>query len=74
MSEEGGYTSFTFKRKIILNDEDDFKITSDTVRILWSWNDVDPSDGGGAQYHGANRGIVISFIIFQGFSAWFQIH
>ena len=59
MKEENGFTSYTFKRKLVLPDPDDFTITGDTVRVLWAWNDDDPLDDESAMYHQTNRGILI---------------
>ena len=57
MKEENGYTSVTFKRQLVLPDADDFTITADNaVKVLWAWNDNDPSGDNGVGYH-SNRGM-----------------
>ena len=51
---------------ISLQGDDDYTLTRDTVRVIWAWNDRDPSnDQSGASYHGANRGRYLSSFNFQ---------
>eukprot|EP00058_Branchiostoma_floridae_P016323 XP_002601811.1 hypothetical protein BRAFLDRAFT_279157 [Branchiostoma floridae] len=58
--ENGTHTVLRFRRRLRPCDTtEDREITEDTLRIIWSFNDVDPValDGpDGPQYHGSNRG------------------
>ncbi|XP_064398231.1 DBH-like monooxygenase protein 1 homolog [Halichondria panicea] len=57
--QENGFTVLAFRRNWTTCDQQDRDINTDTARIIFSWNDVDPvsDDPTSATYHGRqNRG------------------
>ncbi|XP_071959950.1 DBH-like monooxygenase protein 1 homolog [Antedon mediterranea] len=57
-SEADGLTTIGYQRKLVTCDVNDYDITSDTVRVMWSYHPDDPDDGQTAVYHGPQwRGV-----------------
>jgi hypothetical protein len=52
-AENGTHTMLKFSRKLNTCDNQDYAITEDTTRIIWSYGQTDD-----IQYHGANRGSI----------------
>ncbi|XP_074647533.1 DBH-like monooxygenase protein 1 [Tubulanus polymorphus] len=62
--EENGFTQLTFYRSLDTCDEDgDIKIGSGATRIIFSFNDEDPTDVSNAIYHGSNRGVRTLYLL-----------
>ncbi|XP_033106266.1 DBH-like monooxygenase protein 1 homolog [Anneissia japonica] len=55
--EEGGRTTIGFKRTLNTCDGDDYVINSDTARVIWAVNEMDPEDTDNLIYHGPSRGV-----------------
>ena len=56
-SEASGWTVLKFERLYDTGDtERDHPILRGTTRLIFSWNDAEPAEGGNPDYHGNNRG------------------
>ncbi|XP_033099688.1 DBH-like monooxygenase protein 1 homolog isoform X2 [Anneissia japonica] len=60
-NETNGLTIIGYQRKLLTCDKDDYDITSDTVRVIWSYHPEDPEDMK-ATYHGPQQRGVRSII------------
>ncbi|XP_064597418.1 DBH-like monooxygenase protein 1 [Liolophura sinensis] len=50
------HTVLQISRKLQLCSGEDHFLKEETVRLIWAYNDADPSTEGSIQYHGANKG------------------
>ncbi|XP_071438873.1 MOXD1 homolog 2 [Hetaerina americana] len=53
--ENGTHTILRFRRAYDTCDRMDYKITNDTMRVIYAYHDEDPVDGSGLLYHGSSR-------------------
>ncbi|XP_056009441.1 uncharacterized protein LOC125680065 [Ostrea edulis] len=56
-SEDDCRTVLKMVRKLDTCDDEDYKITDDTVKIIFSYHPDDPHGDDGVPYHGSNRGV-----------------
>ncbi|XP_061164656.1 uncharacterized protein LOC133173681 [Saccostrea echinata] len=56
-NEDSCRTSLKMVRKLDTCDDKDFKITDDTVKIIYSYHHNDPVNHDAIMYHGVNRGV-----------------
>ncbi|XP_034251618.1 MOXD1 homolog 2 [Thrips palmi] len=61
--ENGTHTVLRFRRKYDTCDPHDFKITNDTVRMLYAYHDRDPVGSEPLPYHGSQRGARSVFLL-----------
>ncbi|ROT85645.1 dopamine beta hydroxylase [Penaeus vannamei] len=54
--ENGTHTTIVVKRAINTCDEQDFRLTNETVRFIYAYDSDDPPEDGDIYYHGPRRG------------------